>query len=120
MTMSAEHRAGTGSPWLSAVHRGEHTSRRHRASSSVMDRGSPALMIRVVAALAVWCLAFGLFSLTEGWMVGGALALSFGLIALLAIAVAAQASPGGGPPSDPRAPGPRGLNMRRSGYGHST
>jgi hypothetical protein len=83
-----------------------------------VDRGSPALLIRLVVALATWCVAFGLFLMAEGEPVVGSVALSLGLIALFAIGGAALR---GGPDDaadEATSAGQRGLNHRRNGYGH--
>lgn len=105
-------------------------ARAEQTEQTHVDRGSPALVGRVVAALATWCVAFGLFSLAQGERATGVVALSLGLVTLFVVAAAAVAAVGGDstagpapasqPPSSQPSSGRRGLNSRRNGYGLHT
>jgi hypothetical protein len=80
--------------------------------------GSDALIRRAVSAAAVWTVAFGIFSMAEGWTRAGLTALLLG--GLLLLGVVASCVLGETAHTEGRASDPLGLNTRGSGYSHKT
>ena len=95
------------------------SGRHRRAGSRLEDDGTAALVRRAAGASAVWLVAFGLFSLAEGWTLAGALALSLGV--LVAFGVAASIFVATAPAvDDPMVAHRRRVNLRRNRYGSMT
>jgi len=117
-TRSAVHRGDLAAgSWLSTANPGAAASGRHRrAGSRSEDDGSGALLRRAVGAGAVWLVAFGLFSMAEGWTRAGALALVTGVLMALGVAASVLMATAPAPGDDPMLAHSRGVNHRRNGY----
>jgi hypothetical protein len=116
-TRSADHRddLAAGS-WLSIATPADAASGRHRRAGSRLDDGSTALLRRALGAGAVWLVAFGAFSMAEGWTQAGALALVTGVFMGLCVAASNLLQTAPESAYDPMVARCRGVNLRRNGY----
>jgi hypothetical protein len=117
-TRSAVHRDRQAArSWLSVAPARAAASRRHRrAGSRLADDGSAAVLRRALGAGAVWLVAFGSFSIAEGWSRAGAPALVIGVFIALGVAASNLVRAAPGSVDNPMVAHSRGVNLRRNGY----